>query len=183
MLLRGLGPNLRQDSHTHNTPGRSEVDARDDYGVPRRSNAVGVGSTGSVQPGIIPLCPGMENDLQPDGVHGSNTGVGGTESVQSESVQPSLNTPRIFQPEGGRIRRALELDVNGSLEEVISRLSAGSLNDDSQMDQWTKLMRQRQGITEEKVDNLLKGMSKLSTTVQGADVSRITGEGWNLGIQ
>ena len=59
--------------------------------------------------------------------------------------------------------------MNGSLEEVISRLSAGSLNADSQTDQWTKLMRQCQSITEENVDNLLKGMSKLSTTVQGAE--------------
>jgi len=74
-----------------------------------------------------------------------------------------------LQPEEGRIRRALELDVNGSLEEVVSRLSAGSLNADSQMDQWTKLMRQRQNMTEEKVDSLLKGMNKLSTAVQGAE--------------
>ena len=171
-VISGLGstrPNLIQDSHTHNTPGRSEVDIRDDYGVSRRSNVVGVGATDSVQPGTVPPSQRTEAALQPDGIRSRTTEVEGIESVQSDSVQPSLNTPRVLQPEGGRIRRALDLDVNGSLDELISRLSAGSLNADSQMDQWAKLMKQNQSIDEEKVDNLFKGMSKLSTTVQGVE--------------
>jgi len=167
--LGSTRPNLIRDSHTHNTPGRSEVGARDDYGVPRRSNAVGVGSTGSVQPGTIPLCQGMENDLQPDGVRFRNTGVGGIESVPSESIQPSLNTPRVLQPEGARTRRVLEWDQNGSLDEVISRFSARGLSTDGQAESGTGLRRQNQNSLEEKINNLIKGMSKFSTTMQGTE--------------
>ena len=39
----------------------------------------------------------------------------------------------------------------------------------TQKDQWPNLMKQRQNIVEEKVNNLVKGMSRLSTTVQGAE--------------
>ena len=74
-----------------------------------------------------------------------------------------------MQPEGVRTQRALDLDLSGSLDEVISRLSADGLNADNQKDQWAKLMKQRQSIVEEKVNNLVKGMSRLSTTVQGAE--------------
>jgi len=62
--------------------------------------------------------------------------VGGIESVQPDSVQPSLNTPRVLQPEEVRTWRALDLDLNGSLDEVISRLSASGLNADNQTDQY-----------------------------------------------
>ena len=74
-----------------------------------------------------------------------------------------------MQPEGVRTQRALDLDLSGSLDEVISRLSADGLNADNQKDQWAKLMKQCQSIVEEKVKNLVKGMSRLSTTVQGAE--------------
>ena len=79
-------------------------------------------------------------DLQPDGVHSRHGGMGGLGSVQSDPVLPSLNTPRVLQPEGAAIRRALELELDGSLEEVISRLSAGGSNDGNQKDQWAKLV-------------------------------------------
>jgi hypothetical protein len=95
--------------------------------------------------------------------------MGGLGFVQSDSVLPSLNTPRVLQPEGVTIRRALDLDLNGSLEEVISILSAEGLNADSQKDQWVRLMNQRQSIVEEKVNNIISGMGKLSTTVHGAE--------------
>ena len=62
--------------------------------------------------------------------------MGGTEFVQSDSIQPSLNIPRVFQPEGVRTRRALDLDLNGSLDEVISRMSVDGLNADNQKDQY-----------------------------------------------
>ena len=62
--------------------------------------------------------------------------MGGTEFVQSDSVQPSLNTPRVLQPKGVRIQRVLDLDLNGSLDEVISRMSADGLNADNQKDQY-----------------------------------------------
>ena len=48
-------------------------------------------------------------------------------------------------------------------------MSAEGLNADNQKDQWAKLMKQRQSIVEEKVNNLVKGMSRLSTMVQGAE--------------
>jgi hypothetical protein len=74
-----------------------------------------------------------------------------------------------LQPEGVRTTRALDLDLNGSLDEVISRLSAGGLSAHDQTEHWAKLMRQRQNIVEERIDNLFKGMSKMSTTMQGAE--------------
>lgn len=74
-----------------------------------------------------------------------------------------------MQPEGVRTTRALNLDLNGSLDEVISRLSAGGLSADDQTEHWAKLMRQRQNIVEERIDNLFKGMSKMSTTMQVAE--------------
>lgn len=61
------------------------------------------------------------------------------------------------------------MDLNGSLDEVISRLSAGGLSADDQTEHWAKLMRQRQNIVEERIDNLFKGMSKMSTTMQVAE--------------
>ena len=49
-------------------------------------------------------------------------------SVQSEPAHPILNTPIVLQPDGAPIRRVLDLDVNGSMDEVLSRFSGGSLN-------------------------------------------------------
>lgn len=74
-----------------------------------------------------------------------------------------------MQPEGVRTTRALNLDLNGSLDEVISRLSAGGLSADDQTEHWAKLIREHQNIVEEKIDNLFKGMSKMSTTMQVAE--------------
>ena len=56
-VTSGLGtarPNLIQDLQSHNTPGRSEMDIRSEYGVSRRSTVVGVGATDSVQPETVP---------------------------------------------------------------------------------------------------------------------------------
>ena len=128
-----------------------------------------MGATNPVQPETVPPNLRVDADLQPDGVPSISAGVGGIEFVQSDSVQPSLNTPRVLQPEGVRTRRALDLDLNGSLEEVISRLSADGLNADNQKDQWAKLMKQRQSIVEEEVSNLINKMRKLTTTVHGAE--------------
>jgi len=52
---------------------------------------------------------------------------------------------------------------------VISRLSAEGLNADNQKDQWARLMNQRQNIVEEKVNNIISGIGKLSTAVHGAE--------------
>ena len=153
-VASGLGstrPNILQDLQSCNSTNRSE------------------GATNRVQPGIVHPNPRMDVDLQPDGVRSRSTGIGGLEFVQSDSVLPSLNTPRVLRPEGVTIRRALDLDLNGSLEEVISRLSAEGLNADNQKDQWARLLKQRQNIVEEKVNNIVSGMRKLSTTVHGAE--------------
>ena len=95
--------------------------------------------------------------------------MGGLGSVQSEPVLPSLNTPRVLQPEGAAIRRALELELDGSIEEVVSRLSAGGSKAGNQKDQWTRLMNQRQNLLEEKVNTVISGIGKLSTAVHGAE--------------
>ena len=163
-VASGLGStrlNLIQDLQSCNTTNRSEGS--------RRNTDVGVGATNPVQPETVPPNLRVDADLQPDGVRSISAGVGGIEFVQSDSVQPSLNTPRVLQPEGVRTRRALDLDLNGSLEEVISRLSADGLNADNQKDQWAKLMKQRQSIVEEEVSNLINKMRKLTTTVHGAE--------------
>ena len=136
-VASGLGStrlNMIQDLQSCNTTNQSELS--------RRNADVGVGATNLVQPEIVPPNLRMDADLQPDGVRSISTGVGGLEFVQSDSILPSLNTPRVLQPEGVRIRRALDLDLNRSLEEVISRSSAEGLNAHNQMDQWAKLMKQ-----------------------------------------
>ena len=92
-VTSGLGStrlNLIQDSHTRNTPGRSGMDTRNDYGVSMRGAVVGVGAMDSVQPGTVPPSQRTHTVLQPDGVHPRVTGVGGIESGQPGSVQPSL---------------------------------------------------------------------------------------------
>ena len=92
-MSSGLGStrlNLIQDSHTPNTPGRSGMDTRSDYGVSMRGAVVGVGATDSVQPRTVPPSQRTHTVLQPDGVHPRVTGVGGIESGQPGSVQPSL---------------------------------------------------------------------------------------------
>ncbi len=117
----------------------------------------GLGSTrlntpqGSQQEIILPI-PRIDEELQPDGAQSRNVGMGGLGSVQSEPILSSLNTPRVLQPEGAAVRRALELELEGSIEEVVSRLSAGGSRADSQKDQWTRLMSQRQNLLEEKVN-------------------------------
>ena len=100
------------------------MNIRSEYGVSRRNAAVGVGATDSVQPETISPSQRIDTALQPDDARSKITGVGDIEFVQSDSVQPSLNTPRVLQPKGVRTLRALDLDLNGSLDEVISRLSA-----------------------------------------------------------
>ena len=124
------------------------------------------GSASRVQPGIVLSNPRLDVDLQPDGIRPRSTGMGGLGSVRSDSVLPSLKTPRILQPEGVTTRRALDLDLNGSLEVI---LSAEGLTADNQQDQWVRLMKQRQSIVEEKINNLISGMKKLSTAVHGAE--------------
>jgi len=52
---------------------------------------------------------------------------------------------------------------------VISRLSAGGLSANDQTEQWARLMKHWQNVVEEKVDSLFKGMSKISTAIQGAE--------------
>lgn len=52
-------------------------------------------------------------------------GMGGTGSVQSEPVHPSLNTPVVLQPDGAPARRVLDLNISGSIDDIISRLSEG----------------------------------------------------------
>ena len=100
----------------------------------------GLGSTrlntpqGSQLEIILPI-PRTDEELQPDGVQSRNVGMDGLGSVQSEPVLPSLNTPRVLQPEGAAVRRALELELEGSIEEAVSRLSAGGSRVDSQRDQ------------------------------------------------
>ena len=86
---------------------------------------------GSVQSGPGSARPADGQDLQPQNTPGrSRTGaeykpsiicsdrlaeVGGSGSVQSEHVHPSLITPRILQSDGTPSRRALDLDTSGLL--------------------------------------------------------------------
>ena len=134
----------------------------------------GLGSTrlntpqGLQQEIVLPV-PRVDGGLQPDSAQTRNVGMGGVGSVQSEPVLPSLNTPRVLQPEGAAVRRALGLELEGSIEEVVSRLSAGGSRMDNQKDQWAKLMGQRQNLLEEKVNTVISGLGKLSTAVHGAE--------------
>ena len=66
---------------------------------------------------------------------------GGMGSVQSEPVHPSLNTPIVLQPYGVPTRRVLDLDTSGSIDEIMSRLSAEGLRTNDQAEQWSKLMK------------------------------------------
>ncbi len=113
--------------------------------------------------------PRVGEGLQPENTQIRNVGMGSVGSVQSEPVLPSLSTPRVLQPEGAAVRRALGLELEGSIEEVVSRLSAGGSRMDNQKEQWAKLMGQRQNLLEEKVNTVISGLGKLSTAVHGAE--------------
>ena len=128
-----------------------------------------MGATESVQPGTVTPSQRNRTVLQPEEIHPRVIGVGGIEPVHPDSVLPSLNTPRVLQSEGARTRRVLELNQNGSPDEVISRFSARDLSTDGQAESGAGLRRQNQDSLEEKINNLIRGMSKFSTTMQGAE--------------
>ena len=128
-----------------------------------------MGATESVQPGTVTPSQRNRTVLQPEEIHPRVIGVGGIEPVHPDSVLPSLNTPRVLQPEGARTRRVLELNQNGSPDEVISRFSARDLSTDGQAESGAGLRRQNQDSLEEKINNLIRGMSKFSTTMQGTE--------------
>ncbi len=78
-----------------------------------------------VQQETVLTVPRVGEGLQPENTQIRNVGMGSVGSVQSEPVLPSLSTPRVLQPEGAAVRRALGLELEGSIEEIVSRLSAG----------------------------------------------------------
>ena len=94
--------------------------------------------------------------------------MGGTGSVQSEPVHPSLITPRVLQPDGTPSRRALDLDTSGSIYEIISRLSIEGLGNNDQAEEWSNstLMKHRQNLVEKKVDKMFEGMNAFSMALQ-----------------
>ena len=142
--------------------------------------------SGSVQWGPGSARPADGQNLQPHSTPGrSRTGaeykpsiissdrlaeVGGSGSVQSEPVHPSLITPRILQSDVTPSRRVLDLDTSGSIDEIISRLSVEGLGNNDQAEQWFKLMKHRQNLVEEKVNKMFEGMNTFSTALQEAKV-------------
>ena len=63
------------------------------------------------------------------------TGMGGMGSVQSVPVHPSLNTPIVLKPDGVPTRRVLDLYTSGSIDKIMSRLSAEGLRTNDQAEQ------------------------------------------------
>ena len=122
-----------------------------------RNNSGAMAGSGSVQWGPGSARPADGQDLQPYSTPGrSRTGaeykpsiissdrlaeVGGSGSVQSEPVHPSLVTPRILQSDVTPSRRVLDLDTSGFIDEIISRLSVEGLGNNDQAEQWFKLMK------------------------------------------
>ena len=94
--------------------------------------------------------------------------MGGTGSVQPEPARPSLNTPRVLHTGSTLSRRILNLDKSESIDEIISRLSVEGFRNDDQVEQWSKLMKHKQSLVEEKVNNMYEGMNKFSTALYRA---------------
>jgi len=65
--------------------------------------------------------------------------------------------------------RILSMNTSESLDEIISRLSVEDCGSDDRMEQWSKLMKHRQTIVEEKINKMYEGMNKFSTALHGAE--------------
>ena len=96
-------------------------------------------------------------------------GVRGAGSVQSEPVYPSLNTPRILQSGVTPSMRVLSLDTSESIDEIVSRLSVEGCKSNDQIEQWSKLMKHRQNLVEEKVNKMYEGMNKFFIALYGTE--------------
>ena len=93
-------------------------------------------------PHNIPVRSRTDAEYEPSIIFSDRlAGVGGSRSVQSEPVHPSLITPRVLQSDGTPSRRVLDLDTSGSINEIISRLSVEGLGNNDQAEQWFKLMK------------------------------------------
>ena len=61
------------------------------------------------------------------------------------------------------------MNTSESLDETISRLSVEDCGSDDRGEQWSKLMKHRQTLMEEKMNKMYEGMNKFSTALHGAE--------------